>query len=137
MRPEAQRHLNRIGQADLVVGIPTYGNAPTVGMVIQTVLDGVGTDLDDLRVDIEAPDEARESRGRRRQRLDLEAPLVPLLLDIKSCQRGHIRQVAHHRREVGIPVEDTIVGSALRAMGPRPQASSVAKRASAPAPVKK
>ena len=50
LRPEAQHHLNRIGQADLVVGIPTYGNAPTVGMVVQTVLDGVGTDLKGLRV---------------------------------------------------------------------------------------
>ena len=41
------------------------------------------------------------------------------------------------RLGVGTPVEETTVGSELRAMGPTPQASSVAKRASAPAPVKK
>jgi hypothetical protein len=50
MRLEAQRHLKRIGSADLVIGIPTYCNATTVGMVVQTVLDGVAADLGDLRV---------------------------------------------------------------------------------------
>jgi hypothetical protein len=50
MRPEAQRHLKRIGAADLIIGIPTYCNATTVGMVVQTVLDGVTADLGDLRV---------------------------------------------------------------------------------------
>jgi hypothetical protein len=72
MRPEAQRHLNRIGQADLVVGIPTYGNAPTVGMVVQTVLDGVGTDLKDLRVVLINAD-AAISYGTRRAVADAAA----------------------------------------------------------------
>jgi hypothetical protein len=38
---------------------------------------------------------------------------------------------------VGIPVEETMVGPGLRARGPRPQDSSVANSAIAPAPVKK
>ena len=50
MRPDAQDHLKRIGSADLVIGIPTYCNATTVGMIVQTVLDGVTADLGDLRV---------------------------------------------------------------------------------------
>ncbi|GAB4535315.1 MAG: glycosyltransferase [Anaerolineae bacterium] len=50
MRPQARRHLKRIGPADLVIGIPTYCNATTVGMVVQTVLDGVTAELNDLRV---------------------------------------------------------------------------------------
>ena len=47
---EAQRQLKSIGSADLVVGIPSYCNATTVGMVVQTILDGVTADLDALRV---------------------------------------------------------------------------------------
>ena len=38
---------------------------------------------------------------------------------------------------VGMPVEETMVGPVLRAVGPRPQASRVARRAITPAPVKK
>ena len=49
MCPQSQRQIRRIGRADLVIGIPTYRNATTVGMVAQTVLDGVATDLGDLR----------------------------------------------------------------------------------------
>lgn len=48
--PQAQRHLKRIGRADLVIGIPTYCNAKTVGMVARTALDGVTEDLGHLRV---------------------------------------------------------------------------------------
>ena len=43
MCPQSQRQIRRIGRADLVIGIPTYRNATTVGMVAQTVLDGVAT----------------------------------------------------------------------------------------------
>jgi hypothetical protein len=50
LQTDAQRHLKRIGQADLVIGIPTYCNAKTVGMVVRTALDGVTADLADLRV---------------------------------------------------------------------------------------
>ena len=50
MCPQSQRQIRRIGRADLVIGIPTYRNATTVGMVAQTVLDGVATDLGDLRI---------------------------------------------------------------------------------------
>jgi hypothetical protein len=49
MHSKAQRQLKRIGHADLVIGIPTYRNATTVGMVVQTALDGVTADLGDLR----------------------------------------------------------------------------------------
>jgi hypothetical protein len=45
----SQKQIERIGRADLVIGIPTYRNAATVGMVAQTALDGVATDLATLR----------------------------------------------------------------------------------------
>jgi hypothetical protein len=40
------------------------------------------------------------------------------------------------RLGVGMLVDEVMVGPDLRPMGPSPQASSVAKRAMAPAPVK-
>ncbi len=45
----SQKQIKRIGRADLVIGIPTYRNAATVGMVAQTALDGVAADFADLR----------------------------------------------------------------------------------------
>jgi hypothetical protein len=76
MRPEARRHLKHIGSADLVIGIPTYCNSATVGMVVQTVLDGVTADLDDLRVVIINADAGR-SCGTRRAVADVatDAPI--------------------------------------------------------------
>jgi len=72
MRPEAQRHLKRIGAADLVIGIPTYCNATTVGMVVQTVLDGVTANLGDVRVVLVNAD-AGPSCGTRRAVADAAA----------------------------------------------------------------
>lgn len=47
--PQSQNRIKRIGRADLVIGIPTYRNAATVGMVVQTALDGVTAHFGDLR----------------------------------------------------------------------------------------
>jgi hypothetical protein len=69
MQPEAQRHLKRIGQADLVIGIPTYRNATTVGMVVQTALDGVTADLGDVRTVLINAD-AAPSEGTRQAVVD-------------------------------------------------------------------
>lgn len=41
MRPSAQRQLKRIGQADLVIGLPTYKNAVTASHVARVALDGI------------------------------------------------------------------------------------------------
>ncbi len=38
---EARRELRRLGRVDLVVGIPSFNNARTVGHVVETVADGV------------------------------------------------------------------------------------------------
>jgi hypothetical protein len=45
----SQKQIERIRRADLVIGIPTYRNAGTVGMVAQTALDGVAASFADLR----------------------------------------------------------------------------------------
>jgi len=50
MRSKPQLQIKRIHRADLVIGIPTYRNATTVGMVVQTVLDGITDNFGDLRV---------------------------------------------------------------------------------------
>lgn len=38
---EVRRELRRLGRADLLVGIPSFNNADTVGHVVQTVAEGV------------------------------------------------------------------------------------------------
>jgi hypothetical protein len=65
LRCGAQRELRGIGQADLVVGVPTYRNPKTVGMVIQTILDGVTADLSDLHVVLVNADAGRNSGTRQ------------------------------------------------------------------------
>lgn len=50
LRSQPQNQIKHIRQADLVIGIPTYRNATTVGMVVQTILDGIAEDFGDLRV---------------------------------------------------------------------------------------
>jgi len=80
MLPETRRHLKRIGSADLVIGIPTYCNAITVGMVVQTVLDGVMADLGDLRVVLVNAD-AGPSCGTRRAVADAAADAsIPVVI---------------------------------------------------------
>jgi len=80
MRPEAQRHLKRIDSADLVIGIPTFCNAKTVGMVVKTVLDGVTADLKDLRVVIVNADAGR-SCGTQRAVADAAADAtIPVVI---------------------------------------------------------
>ena len=41
LREDAQRRIREIGHADIVVGIPTFKNARTIGNVIQTVAEGL------------------------------------------------------------------------------------------------
>lgn len=65
MQASAQRDIQAIGQADLVVGIPTYCNSKTVGMVVQTVLDAVTAQLNDLRVVLINADASRRCNTRR------------------------------------------------------------------------
>jgi hypothetical protein len=80
MEFEARQHLNRIGSADLLIGIPTYCNAATVGMVVKTVLDGVTADLADLSVVLVNADAGR-SCGTRRAVADAAADApIPVII---------------------------------------------------------
>jgi hypothetical protein len=80
MRSEARRYLKRIGSADLVIGIPTFCNATTVGMVVRTVLDGVTADLGDVRVVLVNAD-AGPSCGTRRAVADAAADAtIPVVI---------------------------------------------------------
>jgi hypothetical protein len=49
LRPDAQRRIRAIGQADLVVGIPAYKNARTVGHVVQIAAQGASHHFPGLR----------------------------------------------------------------------------------------
>ena len=49
MRPGVQRQLKQIGQADLVIGLPTYKNAATAAQVTRVALEGVHHYYPDLR----------------------------------------------------------------------------------------
>ena len=50
MRQAAQRQLKKLGQADLVIGLPSYKNATTAAHVARVALDGVHQYFPDLRV---------------------------------------------------------------------------------------
>ncbi len=65
MRPGVQRDIKRLGRADLVIGIPTHCNHKTVGMVLQTVLDGVISDFKDMRVVLINADAGRSCNTRQ------------------------------------------------------------------------
>jgi len=43
LRDSARRRLERLGRADIVVGIPSYNTAATVGHVLQTAVQGLQT----------------------------------------------------------------------------------------------
>ena len=80
LRPRAQRHLNSLGWADLLIGIPTYGNAATVGMVVKTVLDSAAEYFRDLRTVLINAD-AASSRGTRRAVADAAADAtIPVVI---------------------------------------------------------
>src|SRR5450756_1210632 len=49
LRSDGQRRLAEIGNADLVVGIPSYKNAETIGRVIDRAAEGMLTHFPSMR----------------------------------------------------------------------------------------
>jgi glycosyltransferase involved in cell wall biosynthesis len=49
LRPDAQRRVREIGEADIVVGIPTYKNARTIEQVARTAAEGIIQCFPELR----------------------------------------------------------------------------------------
>src|SRR5512146_2467541 len=49
LRTDGQRRLSEVGVADLLVGIPSYKNAHTIGHVVETAGDGVLAYFPNLR----------------------------------------------------------------------------------------
>ena len=41
LRPEVLTRLEQIGRADLVVGVPSYNNARTIGHVVRAITAGL------------------------------------------------------------------------------------------------
>ena len=48
-RMDAQRRLAEVGSADIVVGIPTYKNARTIGAVMRIAAEGLARDFGGLK----------------------------------------------------------------------------------------
>ena len=49
LRNEAQRRLAELGSADLLVGIPSYKNAQTIGTVVDRAAEGMQAHCAPLR----------------------------------------------------------------------------------------
>lgn len=49
LRPEARRQLEQIGTADLLVGVPSFNNAGTIGHVVETAAAGILEHFPDLK----------------------------------------------------------------------------------------
>ncbi len=65
MRPDVQRQLKKIGQADLVIGLPTHKNAATAAQVARVALEGVHHYYPDLRTALINADAGRASTTRQ------------------------------------------------------------------------
>ncbi len=65
MRPGVQRQLKKIGQADLVIGLPTYKNPVTAAQVARVALEGVHQYYPDLRTVLINADAGLASTTRR------------------------------------------------------------------------
>lgn len=85
LRVEGQRRLTEIGEADLLVGIPTFKNAPTIGRVVELAADGMRTHFPSVRsalavVDSGSSDETVEIAASR--------PLPPSIKRIVTTYQG-------------------------------------------------
>ncbi len=85
LRTEGQRRLAEIGQADVLVGIPTYRNATTIAQVVDTAVDGLRTYFPTRRsviaiVDGGSSDETVETASSR--------PLPPSVSRIVTTYQG-------------------------------------------------
>ena len=49
LREDARRRIAEIGQADILVGIPSYNNAATIGHVVRTAAEGMVKHFPDLK----------------------------------------------------------------------------------------
>ncbi len=49
LKADARRRIREVGQADIVVGIPSYRNAKTIGHVMQTIAQGLSHYYRDMR----------------------------------------------------------------------------------------
>jgi len=49
LKADARRRIREVGQADIVVGIPSYRNAKTIGHVMQTIAQGLSHYCRDMR----------------------------------------------------------------------------------------
>ncbi|MFC1975293.1 hypothetical protein ACFLXQ_02715 [Chloroflexota bacterium] len=65
LRPGAQRQLKKIGEADLVIGLPTHKNAQSAVHVVQVALAGAGQHYPHLRTVLINADTGREATTRR------------------------------------------------------------------------
>jgi hypothetical protein len=85
LNQEVVEQISRIRQADMLVGIPSYNNADTIGHVIETVSEGLARHFPDLKAVIVNSDGSPDDATRRAA---LEAPVLPGISKIVTAYEG-------------------------------------------------
>ena len=85
LRADAKRRIRQIGQADIVIGIPSYRNARTIGPVIQTVGQGLAQYFPQYRCLVVNADGSSSDETAAVAR---EAPLPPSIRRITTGYQG-------------------------------------------------
>jgi hypothetical protein len=101
LRPGAQRQLKKIGEADLVIGLPSYKNAQTAAHVARVALDGAHHYFPQLRTVLINADAGRQAATRK-------------AVAAQASQNGHHRMVVSGRYE-GILGQGNAVAALLDA----------------------
>src|SRR5512138_1920812 len=85
LRVDGQRRLSEIGVADLLVGIPSYKNAHTIGHVVETAGDGILAHFPHLRPVIAVVDGGSSDET---VHVALNRPLPPTVRRVITTYQG-------------------------------------------------
>lgn len=85
LRTDGQRRLSEIGVADLVVGIPSYKNAETIGQVVETAGDGILVHFPNLRPVIAIVDGGSSDDT---VHVALNRPIPPMVRRVTTTYQG-------------------------------------------------
>lgn len=107
LRVDGQRRLLEIGVADLIVGIPSYKNAQTIGHVVETAGDGLSNYFPSLRALIAVVD---GSSSDETAQIAATCPLLPSIRRIVTTYQGipgkgsAVRAIFEMARLLGVKV---------------------------------
>jgi len=105
LRDEARRRLAQIGQADVLVGIPSHRNGRTIGEVVRAVAEGIRTYLADRRVVLMNADGGSSDNTSRQVSEAQVSPNVHKLVTVYQGALGKgraIRAILEAAGELGV-----------------------------------